>query len=160
VIKENGGRINMERTLVLIKPDAMQRGLAGEIIARLERRGLKIVAMKLLQMNKKMAEKHYAVHKGKPFFDGLIDYIISSPIIAIVFEGNQTVEVIRHIMGTTNPAEADMGSIRGDLAIDTRHNLIHGSDSLENAEREITLFFSPEEVLSYERVIDRWITES
>jgi nucleoside-diphosphate kinase len=150
----------MERTLVLVKPDAMQRGLAGEIIYRLERRGLKIVAMKLLRMDKKMAEKHYDVHEGKPFFDGLVDYITSSPIIAIVFEGTRAVEVVRNTMGATSPVNAATGTIRGDLAIEIGRNLVHGSDSVENAEKEITLFFSPEEVLFYERVIDRWITES
>lgn len=150
----------MERTLVLVKPDAMQRGLAGEIIARLERRGLKIVAMKLLHMDEALARKHYAVHEGKPFFKALVDYITSSPIIAVVFEGPRAVEVVRNTMGATNPVQAAMGTIRGDFGLEIGRNLIHGSDSVENARQEIALFFSPAEIHSYERAVDRWITES
>jgi len=147
----------MERSLVLIKPDAMQRGLAGEIIARLEKKGLKIAAMKMLRMDKVLAERHYAVHKGKVFFIDLVDFITSSPIIAIVFQGKNSVEIIRQAMGETDPAKAKPGTIRGDLGIDIRHNLIHGSDSLENASKEIDLFFSSEEILDYDREIDKWI---
>ena len=150
----------MQRTLVLVKPDAMQRGLAGEIISRLERRGLKIVAMKMLQMDQALAKRHYAVHEGKPFFPGLIEYITSCPIIAIVFEGPRAIEVVRNTMGATDPVGAAGGTIRGDLALEMGRNLIHGSDSEENAEMEISLFFSPEEILSYSRQIDQWITES
>ncbi len=152
--------VKMERTLVLVKPDAMQRGLAGEIIARLERRGLKIVAMKLLQMDEALARKHYAVHEGKPFFKPLVAYITSSPIIAAVFEGPRAVETVRNTMGATNPVQAAMGTIRGDLGLEIGRNLVHGSDSVENAEKEIALFFSPAEILSYERAVDRWIIES
>jgi len=147
----------MERSLVLIKPDAVQRGLAGEIICRLERKGLKIVAMKMLHMDRKLAQRHYAVHKGKPFFDDLVGFITSSPLIAIVFQGKNAVEIIRQLMGETNPAKASSGTIRGDFGIDIAHNLIHGSDSLENASTEIDLFFSAEEICKYDRKMDAWI---
>ena len=149
----------MERTLVLIKPDAMQRGLAGEIIARLERRGLRIIAMRLLHMDEALARQHYAAHEGKTFFPGLIRYITSSPIIAAVFEGNSAVEIVRQSMGATNPAQAAPGTIRADLGIDTGRNLVHGSDSLESAEKETRLFFQEGEMFSYERSIDLWVFE-
>jgi nucleoside-diphosphate kinase len=138
----------MERTLVLIKPDATQRGLAGTIISRLERRGLKIAAMKMLQMDKTLAQRHYAVHQGKAFFNDLVDFITSSPIIAAVFEGEKAIEAVRQTMGATDPIKASPGSIRGDFGLDIQQNLVHGSDSAENAEKEISLFFSPEEILS------------
>jgi nucleoside-diphosphate kinase len=141
----------MERTLVLLKPDAVQRGLVGAIISRLEGKGLKIIAMKMMQVDEALARELYAVHQGKPFFQGLIDFITSSPVIAVVFEGQGTIEVVRRTMGETNPAQAAPGTIRGDFASDIGRNLIHGSDSAESAEREISLFFLPEELLSYER---------
>jgi len=144
----------MERSLVLVKPDAMQRGLAGVIISRLERRGLKIIAMKMLQMDKALAQRHYAIHQGKAFFNDLVEFITSSPIIAAVFEGEKAVEAIRQTMGETDPAKASPGTIRGDFGLDIGHNLVHGSDSTENAEKEISLFFSPEEILSYAKEID------
>jgi len=147
----------MERSLVLIKPDAIQRGLAGEIIFRLERKGLKIVAMKMLHMDKNLAQRHYAIHKGKTFFDDLVSFITSSPLIAIVFQGKNAVEVIRQMMGETDPAKAHSGTIRGDFGIDIGHNLMHGSDSLENASKEIDLFFSAEEIFNYDRELDTWI---
>jgi nucleoside-diphosphate kinase len=150
----------MERTLVLIKPDAMQRGLAGEIISRLERRGLRIVAMRLFQMDGDLARRHYAEHEGKGFFQGLISYITASPIIAAVFEGTGAVEVVRKTMGATNPAKAEGGTVRGDLAIEMGRNLIHGSDSLESAQREIELFFDDAGILSYPRDLDRWVFEA
>ncbi len=146
----------MERSLVLIKPDAIQRGLTGEIISRLEKKGLKLVAMKMIHMNKSMAEKHYAIHKGKPFFEDLVSFITSSPIVAIVFQGDNAVNIIRRSMGETNPAESASGTIRGDLAISIEHNLIHGSDSLKNATKEISVFFSSGEILDYSRDIDSW----
>lgn len=149
----------MERTLVLVKPDGMQRGLAGEILSRLERRGLKLVGLKLLQVDEALARRHYAVHEGKPFFEGLVRYITSSPIIAAVFEGTNAVALVRNTMGATNPAEAASGTIRGDLAVEIGRNLIHGSDSLENAEKEIALFFRPDEIVSWSREADRWIFE-
>jgi nucleoside-diphosphate kinase len=150
----------MERSLVLIKPDAVQRGLAGTIIGRLERRGLRIVAMKMIQMDKALAQRHYAVHQNKPFFNDLVKFITSSPIIAAVFEGKNAVEVIRQTMGETNAAKALPGTIRGDFGIDLQQNLVHGSDSVENAAKEISTFFSPEEILDYSRDIDRWVTGS
>ena len=137
----------MERSLVLIKPDAMQRGLAGIIISRLERRGLKIVAMKMLQMDKTLAKQHYAVHQDKAFFKDLVDFITSSPIIATVFEGEKAIEAVRQTMGATDPVKASPGSIRGDFGLDIQQNLVHGSDSAENAGKEISLFFSPEEIV-------------
>jgi len=138
----------MERSLVLIKPDAMERGLAGEIISRLESKGLKIVAMKMLRMDNALAQRHYAVHKNKPFFDELVDFITSGPIIAMVLQGDNAVKVIRQTMGETDPAKAPPGTIRGDLGGDVSHNLIHGSDSLESAENEVALFFSAKEIFA------------
>ena len=150
----------MERTLILLKPDATQRGLTGSIISRIEARGLKIIGMKLMQMTKELAHKHYEAHVDKPFFDGLVGFITSGPIVAIILEGNNAVEIVRTTMGETDPSKANPGTIRGDLAIDIGQNLIHGSDSLESSQREIDLFFNPSEILNYSRDIDRWITES
>ncbi len=149
----------MERTLVLIKPDAMQRGLAGELIARLERRGLRIVALRLLHMDEALARRHYAEHEGKPFLEGLIRFITSGPLIAAVFEGNRAVELVRQTMGATDPAKAEAGTIRGSLGIDMGRNLIHGSDGLQTAEREIALFFDQDQIISHERSIDPWVFE-
>ncbi len=150
----------MDRTLVLLKPDAVQRGLAGEIINRLERRGLKLAAMKMLLVTKELAHRHYADHVGKPFFAGLVKFITSSPIVAMVIEGENAVDVVRNTMGVTSPSEAAPGTIRGDLALTIGANLIHGSDSAESAKREIGLFFSPDEVIDYTRDVDSWIIES
>jgi nucleoside-diphosphate kinase len=147
----------MERSLVLIKPDAVQRGLAGAIISRLEQRGLKIVAMKMLRMDKALAERHYAIHKDKPFFKDLVDFITSSPIIATVFEGGRSVEIIRQSMGATDPLKAAAGSIRCALGLDMQQNLVHGSDSVENAAKEISIFFKPEEIMNYTKDMDKWI---
>ncbi|MBE0430389.1 MAG: nucleoside-diphosphate kinase [Dehalococcoidia bacterium] len=147
----------MERSLVLIKPDGVQRGLVGRIISRLEQKGLKIVAMKMLHIDKDLAGRHYAIHRGKPFFDDLVDFITSSPVIAIVFQGKNAVEIIRQSMGDTDPARARSGTIRGDFGVDIGHNLVHGSDSVENSSREIDLFFSAQEILSYDRDLDTWI---
>ena len=149
----------MERTLVLVKPDAMQRGLTGEILSRLERRGLRIVGLKLLQVDRALAERHYAEHAGKPFYDGLVAYITACPIVAAVFEGTGAVEAARATMGRTNPREAAPGTIRGDFGLEIGRNLIHGSDSPESAGREVDLFFEPSELLEYERSIDRWVFE-
>jgi nucleoside-diphosphate kinase len=150
----------MERSLVLIKPDAVQRGLIGCILMRLEQRGLKFVAMKMIQIDRKLAEKHYDVHRDKPFFEGLISFITSSPVIAIVIEGNNVVKMIRRMMGDTNPLNSAPGTIRGDFAIltgqDPTHNLIHGSDSPENAVKEIKLFFDDDELCSYRRDLIGW----
>ena len=148
-----------QQTLVLLKPDSVQRGLAGQIIARLEQSGLKIVAMKLLKVKDALARRHYGVHEGKPFFDGLVSFITSSPIVAMVLEGPQAVEVVRKAMGETDPAKAARGTIRGDLGLNIGRNLVHGSDAPETAAKEIALFFSPEEIVSYSRDSDRWIVE-
>src|SRR4030042_5738169 len=150
----------MERTLVLVKPDGVQRGLVGEIISRFEKTGLKLVALKMLRMDKEMAGKHYAIHQGKPFFEGLVSFITSSPLIAAVFEGNNAVEVARKTMGATDPVKAAPGTIRGDLALDIGRNVVHGSDSLENAQKEVSLFFSTKEIVSYNRQIEPWLRES
>ena len=139
----------MERSLVLIKPDAMQRGLAGTIIARLEEQGLKLVAAKMLHMDKALAQRHYAVHVNKSFFNNLVNYITSAPIIALVFEGKKAIEVIRKAIGATDPAKAEAGTIRGDFGLDIEHNTVHGSDSVETAAEEIKLFFSQNEIFSY-----------
>lgn len=149
----------MERTLVLVKPDGVQRGLAGEIISRLERTGLKIVGAKLLKMDNALARRHYAVHEGKPFFPGLVQFITSGPIVALVFEGPRAVEAARKVMGATDPVKAASGTIRGDLGIDIGRNLVHGSDSDETARKEIAIFFKPEELVSYVRSDDPWIVE-
>ncbi|MDT7943572.1 MAG: nucleoside-diphosphate kinase [Dehalococcoidia bacterium] len=146
----------MERTLVLIKPDAIQRGLAGEIISRLERRGLRIVAMKMMRLDQSLAHRHYAEHREKPFFPSLVRFITSAPLIACVMEGPHAIEVVRQTMGATDPKKAAPGTIRGDLGLDITHNLVHGSDSPQTAQREIALFFQEDEILSYERDIDRW----
>ena len=136
----------MERSLVLIKPDAMQRDLAGTILARLEKQGLKLIALRMLHLDIAMAQHHYAIHKDKPFFSRLVDYISSAPIVAAVFTGENSITTIRKTMGATDPAKAKIGTIRSDFGIDIEHNSIHGSDSPENAEKEITLFFSEKEI--------------
>ena len=149
----------MEQTLVLVKPDGVQRGLVGEVISRLERRGLKMVAMKLLQVDEALARQHYAEHEQRPFFRGLVDFITSSPVVAMVWEAEQAIGIVRQTMGETDPIKSPAGTIRGDLALNIGRNLVHGSDSPESAQREISLFFRPEEILSYPRDVDPWITE-
>lgn len=149
----------MERTLVLLKPDAVQRGLTGEVISRFERRGLKIVGMKLIQMDRAFAGRHYGEHEGKPFFEGLVNFITSGPIVAMALEGLNAVEVVRRTMGETNPANSQPGTIRGDLALEIGRNIVHGSDSLDTAKRELALFFSEDELISYERSTDSWISD-
>ncbi|MDP3955397.1 MAG: nucleoside-diphosphate kinase [bacterium] len=149
----------MEKTLILLKPDALQRGLAGQIVTRFEAKGLKIVALKLLKMDRQLAERHYDVHRGKPFFEGLVEFITSGPIVAMVLEGRKAVEAVRKVMGATDSADAQPGTVRGDLGLDLGHNLIHGSDSPQTAQKEIALFFLPGEILSYHRAIDPWILE-
>jgi len=138
----------MERSLVLIKPDAMQRGLGGTIISRLEGQRLRLVALKMLRMDRALAQRHYAIHKDKSFFESLVSYITSSPVIAAVFEGEGAVEVIRKAMGTTDPVKAETGTIRADFGLDIERNAVHGSDSVETAEKEIKLFFSEDEIFS------------
>jgi nucleoside-diphosphate kinase len=149
----------VDRTLILVKPDAFARGLTGEIIARFERKGLKIVALQHMTMGEDMARRHYAEHEGKPFYSGLIDYITSGPVVVMVLEGPNAVAVTRSTMGKTNPVEAAPGTIRGDLGLMTGRNLIHGSDATESAEREIALFFARRDVPSWERDSDRWVLE-
>jgi nucleoside-diphosphate kinase len=154
-----GGDVAVERTLVIVKPDGVQRGLVGEIVGRLERRGLKIVAMRLRQIEREVAERHYGEHVGKPFYAGLVDYITSSPVVTMVLEGPNAVAVVRSTMGATNPANAAPGTIRADLALEIGRNLIHGSDGPESAEREIALFFGEDGVVPYRREVDRWVVE-
>jgi nucleoside-diphosphate kinase len=149
----------VERTLIIIKPDAVQRGLIGEIIRRFENRGLRMVGMRFMQISRELARRHYAVHEGKPFFPGLIDYITSAPVVVIALEGQQAVELARKTIGATRPVEAGAGTIRGDLGMEVGRNLVHGSDSVENAEKEVALFFSPDELVEWERDTDRWIFE-
>ncbi len=149
----------MQRTLVLVKPDGVQRGLIGRIVARLEQRGLKLVAMKMMRISRELAGRHYAEHRGKPFYDGLIAFITSGPVVAMIWEGREAVTVVRSVMGTTDPLKAAPGTIRGDLALDLGMNLIHGSDSVDRAESEMALFFSADELHDYERTADRWIRE-
>ncbi|MCX7609428.1 MAG: nucleoside-diphosphate kinase [Anaerolineales bacterium] len=149
----------MERSLVLVKPDGVQRGLIGEVISRLERRGLRLVAAKFIQVSRELAETHYAVHRGKPFYEGLIRYITSAPVMAMVWEGPNAVAAIRQTMGATRPTEAAPGSIRHDFALEVGRNLTHASDTVENGEKEIALWFRPEELVSWRREIDAWIFE-
>jgi nucleoside-diphosphate kinase len=146
-----------ERTLVLVKPDGVQRQLAGRIIARFEERGLKIVGLKLVKVDRDLAERHYAVHKGKPFFDGLVAFITSSPLVAIALEGPNAIAMVRAMVGATKPTEAAPGTIRGDLAMEMIPNLIHASDGPETAGTELAIWFRPDELLAYEREIDRWV---
>ena len=150
----------MERTLVLVKPDAMQRGLAGEIISRLERRGLSIVGARFLQIDRSLAASHYAEHAEKPFYETLVTFITACPIIAAVLEGPNAVEIVRSTIGATDPRKAAPGTIRGDYALNITQNLIHGSDSLESADREIALFFDEGDLHSYPRDVDRWLFDT
>ncbi|MGQ9456996.1 MAG: nucleoside-diphosphate kinase [Anaerolineae bacterium] len=149
----------MERTLVIIKPDAVERGLIGPIITRLEQRGLRIAAMKMMRMAEPLARRHYAIHEGKPFFESLIRYITSAPVVVMVVEGRNAIELVRRTMGATNPLEAAPGTIRADFGVEIGRNLVHGSDGPETAHAEIALFFREEEILSYERAVDPWIWE-
>lgn len=147
----------MQKTFVMIKPDAVQRNLIGEIIGRLEKKGLKLVAAKMMILSREMAEKHYAEHKGKSFFDDLVEFITSGPVMAMVWEGIEAVKVVRKLMGNTDPQEAAPGTFRGDYALFTGNNIVHGSDSLESASREISLFFLENELISYRKDLDTWV---
>ncbi|GAB4147834.1 MAG: nucleoside-diphosphate kinase [Candidatus Promineifilaceae bacterium] len=149
----------MEKTLILVKPDGVQRGLVGSIINRFERRGLKLVGMKFMQMSPELAGKHYEVHKDRPFYKGLVEYITSGPIVAMVWEGKDAVAAARNTMGVTNPTAAAPGTIRGDFALEIGRNLVHGSDSPENAVKEVNLFFTEAELVSWQRSADPWIRE-
>jgi nucleoside-diphosphate kinase len=149
----------MERTLILVKPDGVQRGLIGPIIGRFESRGLKLVGMKFIQMSDQLAARHYAVHEGKPFYDGLVTYIVSGPVVAMVWEGKDAVAAARSTMGVTNPVAAAPGTIRGDFAAEIGRNLVHGSDSPENGQKEVALFFDESELVAWQRDSDPWIRE-
>ncbi len=149
----------MERTLIIIKPDGVERGLIGPIITRFEQRGLKIVGLKMLRVSDALARQHYAIHEGKSFFEPLIQYITSAPVVVLVLEGPQAVQAARNTIGATKPVEATAGSIRGDFGMMVGRNLVHGSDSPENGAAEIALWFDESELISYERVVDRWILE-
>lgn len=149
----------MERTLVFVKPDGVQRGLIGEIIARLEKRGLKLIGAKFMAVSDGLAAEHYAIHEGKPFYDSLIAYITSSPVMAMVWAGPNAVEAVRQTMGATNPTQGTPGSVRQDFGMEIGRNLTHASDSVENGEKEIALWFSPEELVEWDRAIDAWVFE-
>lgn len=149
----------MERSLIIIKPDGVQRGLIGPIITRLERRGLKIVGMKFIQIDEPLARRHYAVHEGKPFFPGLLQYIASAPVVVLVVEGRKAIDIVRRTLGATRPAEAMPGTIRADFSLEVGRNLVHGSDGPETAAFEVALFFDDDELVSWERDTDRWIFE-
>ena len=149
----------MERTLVIVKPDGVQRGLIGSILGRLERRGLRFAALKLMQITPELAARHYAVHKGKPFYEGLIEFITSGPVVVAVVEGHNAIDIVRKTMGATNPAQAEPGTIRADFGLEIGRNLVHGSDGPETAAYEIPIFFGEGEILSYQRAVDGWINE-
>ena len=148
-----------EKTLVLVKPDGVQRNLIGDVIGRLEKTGLKIVGLKLIKINDELAGKHYAEHKEKPFFEGLVKFITSSPVVALVLEGNNAISVTRKTMGSTNPVDSPPGTIRGDFAIDLGRNIIHGSANDDDAKREVDLFFDKNELCQYSKSNDAWVTE-
>ena len=149
----------MERTFVMVKPDGVQRNLVGEVIRRFEAKGFTLVGLKMMQVSRELAEKHYDVHKEKPFFGGLVDFIVSSPVVAMVWEGEGVVAAARKIIGATNPLTAEPGTIRGDYGISIGRNLIHGSDAIETAQREISLWFTGEELISWEPTITAWLYE-
>lgn len=149
----------MERTFVMIKPDGVQRCLVGEIISRLERKGLKIVAMKMMKIDRDLAKKHYQEHRGKKFFESLVSYVTSGPVVAMVVEGKNAIKVVRTLVGLTNPIDASPGTVRGDFGMEVGRNIIHASDSQESAEREISLFFKPDEILEYKRIDEDWLYE-
>ncbi|MCL4505478.1 MAG: nucleoside-diphosphate kinase [Chloroflexi bacterium] len=149
----------MERTLIIVKPDGVQRALVGEIIKRFEARGLRIAGMKLMQIPRETAEKHYAEHKGKPFYEGTVAFMTSAPVIVLCLEGPDAVAAARATMGATNPLNAPAGTIRGDLGINISRNLVHGADKPETAVRELALYFTEDELLSYERAADKWLKE-
>lgn len=149
----------MERTLVLVKPDGVQRGLVGEVISRLEHRGLKLVGARFLRVDRQLAETHYAIHRGKPFYDGLIAYITSAPVMAMVWEGPNAIAAVRQTMGATRPTEAAPGTVRHDFALEVGRNLTHASDEPANAEKEISLWFRADDLVAWQRDVDRWILE-
>lgn len=149
----------IERTFAMVKPDGVQRGFVGEVISRFEKRGIKVCALKMIKIPKELAERHYGEHKGKSFYDGLVAFITSGPVVCMVLEGDNAVSVVRTMMGKTNPQDAPIGSIRGDLAMHTSKNIVHGSDSPESAKREIDLFFNDYEIQMYDRIDSAWLYE-
>ncbi|MHA1483011.1 MAG: nucleoside-diphosphate kinase [Candidatus Heimdallarchaeaceae archaeon] len=149
----------MEREFIMVKPDGVQRGLIGEVITRIEKVGLKIIAMKMFKVSREQAEKHYAIHKEKPFYKGLLEYITCNPVVAMVVEGKDAVKIIRKLVGATNPAEAEPGSIRGDYALEIGRNIIHAGDSPENAITEYMIYFTEEEMSSYKKIDANWLYE-
>jgi nucleoside-diphosphate kinase len=151
--------VGVERTLIIVKPDGVQRGLIGEVVGRFERRGLKVVGLKLMQVPRELAERHYGEHQGKPFFEGLVGFITSSPVVVGVLEGPKAIEITRSTVGATNPGAAAPGTIRADFGLTIGRNLVHASDGPDAAQREINLFFKADELVSYERAIDPWLIE-
>jgi nucleoside-diphosphate kinase len=149
----------VERTLVLVKPDGVQRGIIGEVIGRLEKRGLRLIGGKFLQVSQELAENHYGIHKGKPFYDYLLEYITASPVMAMAWEGKNAVAAVRQTMGATNPLEATPGTIRHDFGLEIGRNLTHASDSPENGTKEVDLWFSKDELFDWKRDLDKWIFE-
>jgi nucleoside-diphosphate kinase len=149
----------MEKSLIILKPDAVQRGLIGPILTRLEQRGLKFSGLKLMQISQELASKHYSVHEGKPFYNSLVEYITASPVVVLAVQGADVIKIVRNTVGATKPAEATPGTIRGDFGLEIGRNLIHASDSPENGETEVSLFFQPSELLTWERNTDAWIYE-
>jgi len=155
-----GIAVSQERTFVAVKPDGVERGYVGEIISRFERRGLKLVGLKQMQVSVELAERHYGEHKGKPFFAGLVGFITSGPIVAMVWEGKGAITLARNVIGATNPAQSAPGTIRGDLAVEIGRNMVHGSDGPESAAREIGLFFKEDELIKdWNRAVDKWVSE-
>jgi nucleoside-diphosphate kinase len=150
----------VERTLIIVKPDGVQRGLTGEIIRRFEQRGLRIIGMKFMRVDRALAEKHYAVHRERPFFSGLVEYITSGPVLVLALEGTNAIAAARNTIGSTKPHESAPGSIRGDFGLEIGRNLVHGSDSVENGQQEVALWFKPEELVSWQRNTDPWIFEN
>ena len=149
----------MEREFIMVKPDGVQRGLVGEVISRLEKAGLKIIAIKMLKVSQEQAERHYAIHEGKPFYDGLIKFITSSPVLAMVIEGRDAIKHTRRIVGATNPIDATPGSIRGDFALEIGRNVVHAADSTENAQKEYKIYFDEKDLIRYERIDEIWLNE-
>ena len=146
-----------ERTFALVKPDGVQRGLVGEIVRRFEKRGLQLVALKMVRISRQLAEEYYAEHRGKPFFPGLVEYVTSGPSVAMLWEGENAITIVRKTMGATDPVKAEPGTIRADFGLSIGRNVVHGSDSAESATREAALFFEPEEILAYDRDHEKWI---
>ena len=151
--------IDKERTLIIVKPDGVQRGLIGEVVSRFEKRGFKIAGLKMMQISRELAERHYEAHVGKPFYEPLAKFMTSSPVVAVAAQGRGAVRLVRNMMGALSPEESAAGTIRGDFAVSKRYNVVHGSDSPESGEREVSLFFSPDEIFDYDRDIDNWLRQ-